>query len=454
MKKIIKSNILIVLMIVCIYQASIMWASELNSSERIFPNSVSQSKSSSFDLLDDEIYLLTPNKLGVLLDPKEKEFTVIKKTSVFYSRLYKESAAIFIESLTNGEVYAENVAVDDLFSSRSLFYTMNKDIAKETLIDVFKLDKDLLKGVDYIKSFGIILPASDDMVLVYLMNQNNNADMYIVNTERSRVLSDSINFYLDQIEQNTNTLTMYDSSLFDSMANFSVHTLLPTNQNKWGYIKDINFYKPFINIDGFIKKDIENYVNGFEPGAKWDYAQDDRIMYGNDMMLITYDSQGVFKYQLFLDKGGENLGLADSFVLVNNFIQKDNLIKKQEFYLKNYRATDNGYVFNYGYGYDGFPIIMDSELLKTYGLEYPLSIEVKGNEVVSYERILIAMDDVIPELKTFNGDYKDMLQRFNDSVNPIMPISDAFLGYYWTEEDTASMKWIIDYNQFYYSIDM
>ncbi|MDA3846987.1 MAG: hypothetical protein PF505_10685 [Vallitaleaceae bacterium] len=452
MIKIIKTIVLGILIILCLYQASMMWASQLNSTNSLLPTI--GSLSSSLDLLDDEIYLLTPNKLGIVLDGDETKFTVIKKTSVFYASLYKESAAMLIEVMSGGDIYVEDVEVNDLFSSRSLFFTLETEISKDILIDVFNFDQDLLEKVDYITSFGIILSENVDHVFVYLISQDQKATIYAIDSDRIDTLSDSIEFYLDQIQENTNTLTLYDSSIFDDIDGFYKHTLLPTSDNNWGYIKELNFYKPFINIDGFIKRDVENYVNGFEPGAKWDYSQQDRIMYGNDTMLITYDSQGLFQYQLFVDQGDHNSGLVNSFIVANNFIRKDNQIKKQEFYLKNYYATDTGYVFNYGYRYNGFPIIMDSVLLERYGLGYPLVIEVSGNEVVSYERILIAMEDMIPELKTYSGDYRKMLEIFDENVSPTIPITDAFLGYYWSNEDSADMRWIIDYNRLYYSIDM
>jgi hypothetical protein len=451
MIKILKSGILVVLILLCLYQAVGLWTDELESRVDFLPFN---NNSDTIDLFDDAIYLLAPDKLGLYIDGDVSDFTLIRKTSVFYDRLFRASSGILLEALTNGELFAKNVDNKELFNSRSLFYTLHKSISKELFVESFQLEEDLLEGIDYVTSFGIILSNSNDTMFIYLLDEDDMSNVYRVDTDNTNTFMESIVFYLDQIGGNLEALTLYDSSIVDEINGFDQHILLPTDENRWSYIEDVYFYTPFVNIDGFLEEGIENYVNGFEPGAKWSINQEDRVLYGNDDTLMSYNEDGVFNYEMFLDLNKDSVGLMDSFIIASSFVQKDQEIKNQEIYLKDYQETDQGYMFFYGYSFNDFPMIMDQALLDTYEMEYPMVVEVKGDEIVFYKRILIAMEDIIQARDSYSGDYAEALAIFEESITPTEPISDMFLGYYWQSKDEASMRWIINYRNRFYSIDL
>lgn len=451
MRKIIKSIILIVLIGLCLLQAYFLWTGELQKETEILP--LGFDFNSSQETFDDAIYLLTPDRLGIYMNGDADNFTSIKKTSVFYDRIYGDATGILVEAMQEGQLFSKNITYDELFSNRGLFFTMYKSMSEAVFSDVFKVDMDMLSGLEEITSFGIIASDNKETVFFYLIGKDNMAYVYTVDTAISKTRQENIVFYLDQIESASNTLTMYDSTVMDNVNGFSRQVLLPTDENRWSYVEDVYFTIPFISGGGFDDEAVETFINGFEPGTKWTVLQDGRILYGNDNTLMSYTDTGVFTYEMFLESGKTESSLSQAFAISRHFIQKDSYLNGQEYYLKGYAMVDDVYTFYYGYSFNDYPIIMDQQMLSNYDLEHPMVVKVKGDDVICYKRLILTIDDSVQTVVSYNGDYTSVLETFNASVAPKADIDNMFLGYYWNEGMSATMRYILDCEQRYYSIE-
>lgn len=453
MKITIKSIILLILISLCIYQVTILWSSFLISDTDILGLGIGESGQ---DVpFDEQAELLTPNKLGVYLereDGKEgKTFTVVKRTTLYYDMLFQSSAEALISALSSGEKYGNDVEIESLFESRSLFFTLHKNLDPKELARHYDIDEGMLEGIDEVTSFGIVLSfSSDAYTFAYLIDTKGTVKVYRIIDDKTERVVKNLNFFIDEIQDQGDVNAVYVSSQFEGLQMLNSHVLLPTDLKT--YTKEIYFETSFIESDTFQYEMIEDYVNGFEPGAKWVVDHGDTIGYGNDEMTISYNKAGVFEYQYLSESFEEALSLAESYHLAKSFLQKDRTLGSQEYYLKNYVETDEGYEFYYGYSYNDFPLIIESDYAKRLGVFEPMVIEIKGNQVASYKRVLITMDeDVVQDVKKYNSNYSEVLLEFLSEEETVMPIDDMFLGFFWDEEDTAKMRWIIDYNQVYYS---
>lgn len=451
MRKIVKSIMLVALIGLCLVQAYFLWTGELQKETDVLPLGLDFSREQ--EVFDDEIYLLTPDRLGIYMNGDSDSFTSIKKTSVFYDRLFADTTGILVEAMQEGQLFSKKITYNELFSSRGLFFTMYKAISVDVFADIFKVDEEMLEGLSEINSFGIIASDNKETVFFYLIGQDNLANVYTVDSPVSKRHQESIIFYMDQITGAANTLTMYDSSVVDQIDGFSKQVLLPTDENKWSYVEDVFFSIPFKMSGGFDTEAVEDFVSGFEPGPKWTVTQDSRILYGNDNTLMSYSETGVFTYEMFLESPGTDTSLSQAFTISRNFIQKDSILSGQEYFLKDYSKVEDVYTFFYGYSFNDYPIIMDQSLLESYELDHPMVVKVKGNDVIAYKRLLLTVDDALQSVVSYNGDYLEVLDFFSDSMEPEQGLNDMFLGYYWDEGMSATMHYILDYDKHYYSIE-
>ena len=463
MKKVlIKMSVLGLLIIGSLFQIVTLWFSDV-SERNYFYSFIERGKEASSDINVEKKYILTPRHLIVHLGNSTGEFTIVKRTSKEYEDLFKESMKIITAAIQKGSL-TENLSDPSiLWSGRSLLYDLTFPLGKEVFAKDLGVGKDFI-APETVKEFAV-LPSDlySDSIRVVLIDVDHQLYTYSLPKEEIKESNNQIITFVNQIGQKSNPY--YISSYKDGIQYregiqlFDHNVLLPLPNDNLLYHEEIYFDQPFLMNGQFDQDALENYINIFfiNPGVKWKLEKENEIRFGDDRILIKYNVDGILEYSNSESSNIKTTDLSSAYQVAEAFLEKDrNLALEQgEYYLNGYEITGAEIHFYYGYSYNSFPLVIEDEIMKQYNMKQPMEITVVGNTVTNYKRFLFMQGQYIQQKQVFSSKYEEVLNQFIEDYDiDENQIQDMYLGYFWEDDNTATMQWIIWYQGNSYIYDL
>jgi hypothetical protein len=456
MKKIVfKVLLLVVLISGSVYQTGLLWFEDV-SDRNFFYNFIDGENPSNNSISDKDSIIITPSVLALYLGDSHKEYTVVKRTSKEYDNIYGEAIKLLKDIFDKGTYDNEVALQEELWEKRSILINLSFPITKEVLTNNLN-SKKISSEIKLVKEI-YIRPASlsDEYIKVYLIEDSTNKIYtFKLNKNSAMDINSSINEHIGKFE--TKDTPNYISTLKDGISYFDNNVLLPLPSSNLMYKDSIHFEVPYIS-EGDFEDELDQYINGFfvNIATKWKIKKEDEVRYGDESIFMKYDNKGIIEYNLIVNRNNGNQDVYNAYKKATSFLEKDSNLSGQEYYLENYIVDDSSITFYYSYGYDDFPLILSKDMNRYYGMKYPMMVQVSNNKVIYYKRILLLQQEYLQQRQQFNGKFELAIDDFikNKHIDKDK-ISNMYLGYYWPKnKDDASLKWVIQYNNKNYIIDI
>jgi len=441
-----KSALLGFLIVVSLYQVATLWFDNV-SDRNVFYSLIKDTANKIFEprLENEKEYMIKPETMGAYLALSDKDFTVVPRSNPSNKKILSASTVVIEKALKEGkEEEAEEASF--IWQKRGFCFELPMEMSKEQLKSDFKLNSSAIKLLNSTTMIGIVPIADEDKkILIYMMDKETNK-LIVYRTDKKgiaeevRLLEAELNG-LEKTEKGA-----YISTLKNDISLFANPVLILLPSNNVNYFEKIKLSLPFLDKEGkvFLEEELENYVDKFfkNPNVKWSVQNKDVMIYGDDASLVKYSKQGLIEYTAIQSTEVINPNLSGDYNVAYSFLMNDKIMQNEDFYLKDYKTEKTKTIFNFSYGYDGYPLCLDNELLKANNMIYPVEITVENGKVLKYRRLLFEME-LQNRQYSFKGQFERVLNEFleNNKVAE-RELEDMYLGYSFKDKE-GTLKWII-----------
>lgn len=444
---IVKTCILVVLIVLSLYQTIGLWFDDL-SDLNLFYDIVQYNTQVPEELSSERSYFITPELIAIY-SQSEKEYSLVKKTTVDFNELLKKTVNALKVILTKGEIVEEIIPKERLWESQNVLLKYPLTINSHQLVT--DLDVKNLSFVEHVDTFNemIIIPvpeeSSETYIYVYFINDNDYKDVKGLRIKKNDIKEDNKNLY-DAIVKESQ-FSHFTSSKNIDMVLFEKNVLLP--ETDFFGTDTVYLKKPFYQDQDIDSNQLEDYINGFfANNYKWkidDEQNEEQWTYSNESVLVNYNTNGIIEYINDNLDNKKDLSLIESYHLARRFIdKKDNKIKEQEYYLVDYTEDGNKITFNFAYKYNDVKVVISEDYLQSYNLNSPMEITVMDGQIRTYKRLLLLVDDYIKPEEKYITDYNQVINKFLKAHPDENNIQDMFLGYIHNPNvEDMKLNWII-----------
>jgi len=440
-----KNVLLFVLIIISIYQTSILWFDY--PSDRNFFYSI---------IDDDSSFIVDESVINYELFYPE-EVSVYEGTQGTYQKkklnenndytLVSDGVLLIQTAFNIGLPINETIYQKQLWEKPHLLFKMPYTLSEELLINNLSVDSSWLTPameIDYI----YVYPANfvDSYITVYFADKGlANRFGCTIPIEQSKQLNTSLKRYMEQ-DEDTEEL-IYISTKKTQLEIFNDERLLPDKGQNFDLLKnlygDMYFYEGEQRSTELVKSFVEYFF--LNPENTWSIENQKEIRYGDSEAIVSYNSKGLFVYELIEELNGKKVNLNKAYETYKLFLEKDTTLSQIEYRLTEYKIFEEKIIFYFDYYHRGIPIIFDS-IKSEYNINYPMELTVQGNTVIEYKRLLWKSQEVISQGNqfevSFNKPIDDLLSEYPDAD---LKITDMYLAYHIINlVDGAYLQWVIE----------
>ncbi|MCT4596652.1 MAG: hypothetical protein N4A50_02075 [Vallitalea sp.] len=452
-KNSLKLIVLFSLIIFSLYQTTRLWFDDL-SDLNLFYDIINSNGIEENDVLSERSYFVQPETIAIYLLSAEKNYSVIQKNKLDFDDISRKSIDILKSIIQNGELVQESISLDILWEKRHILLKYNFEITSSQLLEDLNI-KDL--------AFTRSISEFNEIIIQPNFNQEEYTYVYFINKDYSQIkafrmknkyneINKSLEKVIKQLEDKKEGFPTYVSSKNLKIEWFKNNILLPGPRTEMinSAVVKTKKIKPFYNDGEIDSSKLENYVNGFFANSyKWKIEkQDDHWTYSDESVFLNYNTDGVIEYVNDNINNKKDLTIIDSYYVANKFLEKDNKIVDQEYYLANYKVNGNEVKFNYNYKCRDIKMIISDDYLEKYHMKYPMEITVVDGQVKTYKRLLLELesDEYTIQGEKSNISYNTVLDKFLETYQEEKnDLQQMELIYYLPSRDEdLTLKWMIN----------
>lgn len=457
--KVIKNIILLLLIILCLFLSSRIWLQlpDFLKKEDIEPDNSTTETVNMWKIVKPVKYFINDNNTNYIYNSPEDY------------KIWEKTVDILQFALNNFTTSRTDLSVGEKYPENNIAMEFNSDIPIEIFLERFGLNKkDLRTRLNYIKKVVIDI---NDANSIYIFNGDSTVSITNTGIDSSKIVSLMEEVAGSDYKQcNLDSITLAEllSTYFGSDY---------TQYNFDNKIEDININLKYpevktalnpvyvkseidINNNEYIEKIAKDYF-----GSDYDYVRKSKEIEGN--VVFVYKNEKVLRISSeglldFYDatvednlEGSIYQSLVTALNFTNNFLEFP-----EDVYLSRVDTIELdgsfGYKFVFSYRILNNPIIFSS-----VRESQPLEVQVVGNKVVSYKRLIRNIDDSRTDemIKEKLPDIKDIiianLELGNNesdelkvlSLEDVYNIEDIFLGYFdrsrRLDEQQLYVVWVI-----------
>lgn len=373
---IIRLSILGTLIILCIWQTTLLWLGD-TSSHNFLGNTISEVVTQPKEIWVNNNGLAykidgdnDESRLGLITELsneiKKGDYQLIGEDKYTYSQLLSRQGFVY--------EYGTSLSIDEIFGT-----IISKEGNKKALDKVTGLFIDISEGEKY-RSY------------IYLIGENQEVIQKLILEARLELHNRTIEHYSD--ETKTEGIKTYQASLLhmEYSKAFSQNVFYPLNNHNMPIIYKSLKWQPIITGETREEEvaQLEAYVNTFfkNPLYKEWTVTDNGIVFSDSLnMNVRYSDIGVMEFKKLITGDGVKLSALEQLNKVNAFIAKTPAIPQQlkkGLYLKEVTEdSESGeQIYRFGYRYEGFEVLLTDEVRRELKIDEFLELAVKSNEVV------------------------------------------------------------------------
>ena len=426
---IIRLGILGTLILLCIWQTTLLWLGNMPSHnflshasyegvtqpKEIWVNKSGLAYKIEGDNQDDRLSLITE----VTYEIKRGNVKLEEETKYTYEQLL----------LTEGVIYEYGMplSLEEIVGS-----SIEREMNKESIDKVSTLYVDVSEGGSY-KTY------------VYLINPEFEVTHRLTINNQLMLHMKSVSSYSD--EDVTEYAKAYQASLLDSNANWKLrgNVFLPQNNQNNPITYPALMLEAIIegDRDEALRKNLEVYVNDLfkNPIYKQISYQSDSIIFSDNLNLnIRYSKKGTLEFKRNVTKDVAKLSSIEKINKINNFIEESQAIPdflKQGVYLvdiTNNNDTDET-TYHFGYRYNNFQMRLTKAVKEELKLDNFLVLVIKGNQITYGKWLMLEPQSVKPkrtlvltkEAMTASNDIYDLCQISHEEDRPLSELECAYI---------------------------
>lgn len=431
-----------------------LWFDDV-SNRNFFYSFMDFNKETYGEILHNDTPLLAPSNMAIYY-PEREQFYIMKKTRVEYEEILLTSRRMLQTLILNGK--NEGITLvnwNDFWSRRSIVMKLPFEMSYEILLEDTQITKKD-EGIDYVFNYLILMPNND---------VNGKMSCYLVNAEQGQSMKITLDktkergnnqYLLDRMDDifNKSSFPVYVGTKKLGLRIFNQNAFLPIEDVTVYYNQSINIIQPFVTDGKVDSGEVERYVNNFfsNPVAKYVVKEDQVWTYRDEKTVVRYNINGVVEYS-DLNNKRDNVGvsLVDAYKIANRFLQGDPNLQWQEYYLTDYRLTDEDIVFYYHYKFNDFDFVLSDDFKAELNMEAPIEVIVSEGKVAYYKRWVLDKQVNMFDYQEFDLDYKNTLDYFFDTYSDFgHSIDNMSLAYYIEGiEKDARLSWVIESDRKY-----
>ncbi len=446
-----KIIILCMLIVVSVYQTGKLWFEETSDRNFFYDGSKTVSTAGE-SVLDGEDFLI-PQQMGVYVGAPDIEYSLVGKGVNSYDNLLEAAAEVIGTTLSKGTYVGVVEDMDELWT-RHLMLVLPFAYSGDDLTTGYGVASSKAKDIEDVATFFIV-PAPDDARSLHLYMEDSKGGIYEyqINSESVFMPNEVINYYIEDVAAD-DSLPAYISTLKNSLALYGRTMLLPMDGgdgqgNDIPYHSSIIWDVPYVSEGELDLEGIRLLVRAFfsNPDLLGIAAYEDEVrITSNDYSVsVRYNMQGILNYTAVTEATGPTV-LTEAVAYSNNFVEKINRATDVEYYLADYEETEEGTYIYYNMGYNGFPVVLDSEAVSVYGMAYAAQVLVKGQDVVKFRALVRDIPDILPQFEMLDMPYGTALDNIMATIgSDDVIVQDMYLGYLWNEEGARkSLHWVVE----------
>lgn len=382
-KQFIKLSILGTLIILCIWQTTLLWLGDAPShhflnehaSELVVqPKEIWVSNNGLAYKIDGDN---DGSRLGLIAELmneiKKGQYQLSKEDKYTYSQLLARQGFVY--------EYGTSLSIEEL-----LGFSVNKDTIKKELGKVAELFVDISEGERY---------RSD----IYFIGENQEIIEKLTLEAKLELHNRTLEHYSD--EGKTEGIKTYQASLLhmDYSKAFLQNVFYPlNNQNTPISYKQLSL-KPMITAQTKqeLALQLEEYVNGFfkNPLYKEWTVIDNGIVFSDSLnMNVRYSDVGVMEFKKVVTGEVGKLSALEKLNKVNTFILNSPAISselKKGLYLRRIVEDESTQetIYQFGYRYEGFEVLLTKAAKAQLKIDEFLELAIKGSEVTRGEWLML-----------------------------------------------------------------
>ena len=445
MKMILKNTLLVMLIILSIYQTAMLWF-DYPSDRNFF-----------YSIIDDDSSLIVDESVMNYELFYPEEVAVYEGTQGTYQKkklnenddftLVSDGILLIQTSFNIGVPLEGAIFAKQLWENPHLLFKMPYTITEEILVNNLSVESTWIKpdmNIDYI----YVYPAdfTDNYVTVYFADESLTTKFGCkIPLDQSKQLNASLKRYLEEADDTEDLV--YFSAKKSMLPIFLNERLLPNKDQTYDLLENLYGDIYFYEGEKRDSQQIKNFVDYFflNPENIWKIENPEEVRYGDSEAIVSYDSKGLFRYELLEELTGKKVNLNKAYETYKIFLGKDTTLSQIEYRLSEYKVFEEEIVFYFDYYHRGVPIIFDS-IEQDYGIETPMVLTVRGNTVVEYQRLLWRSQEVVIQGNQFEVEFQkpidDLLSDYPDTD---IKIADMYLAYHISDlVDGAYLQWVVE----------
>lgn len=381
-KNIIKIVLLGVLIILCLWQTSILWLGNMSSH-----NFLGQ-KQTGYN-----ITVVQPK--AIWLNIGDFAYNINEKNDEYIEALIIElMSRLRAQELKVDPV--QDLAYSQLLGRKGMIYEYGTSLTLEELIG-----PGLAKNVSSIKGNEIFIDLSEQ--------SSQYTNVYLIDEEEEKIYRTVLKKKLEIHEStlrrfNENSLSdvllQYQASSTSNQSEFIKGNVfyLPNNQSMPIRYDEIQL-EPVIKVGDQkeVETALESYVNTFftNPFLKQVNTTSSSIVFSEDIQtIVRYSEAGTLEFKKTSTTSPNKLTKGEKMFMVSQFIEECKGIPehlRQSIYLDEIieNSTTGETRYRYGYKYNGFDVIFGEKVKEELEIEAPLEITVKNNQIVQGKWIML-----------------------------------------------------------------
>lgn len=411
-----KTALLILLIGTSVVQTTTLWFDEM-SDRNVFYRAVNHLSS----LADQKetASMIRSGELAVYFGGGQREYTVIREEAVAVDRLMEAIRKLMAEGIPQAQRLPSPQEPSVLWEKPYVAMALSAPL--ETLHFAKSLAiRHADVGFEGRVSSVAVQPASLEEERLSLLLLDENSGLYYRFSLDKNAMGEANSLVLQFIEDKaaSETTPPYISTLKEGLALFADNALLPLPTGMLTYYDTIYLYTPYVE-DGRILTGVEEaetslklegHVGRFfnNPDIKTVTRKMDSVVYGDGEVSVSYNEAGLLEMKRVVT-GREMPDIFEAFALADGLVKREMQESMLDYVYEGYEAADDSVVFRYSYRVDGYPVHLDEAVMSQSGLEWPIEVEVTGETVAGYKRLVVQREETLIQPTAFAGRYQDAL---------------------------------------------
>lgn len=425
----IRLGILGTLIILCIWQTTLLWLGD-TSSHNFLNNNVAEIVTQPKEIWVNKNGLAYKidgdndgSRLGLIAELsneiKKGQYVLVAEDKYTYAQLLTRQGFVY--------EYGASLSIDEIFG-----FAVNKESNRKELDKVSELFIDISEGDSY-RSY------------IYFINDKQEVIQKMTLEARLELHNRTVAHYND--ENKIEGIKTYQASLLhiDYSKAFLENVFYPLNNHNMPITYKELSLQPIIT--GETEEDqvasLEAYVNSFFKNPlykEWTVTTDGIVFSDSLNMNVRYSNTGVMEFKKLITGDVVKVSSLEKLNKVNSFITTSPAIPsqlKKGLYLKTVlenKETEET-IYQFGYRYEGFEVLLTDDAKEQLKIGEFLELAVKGNEVVRGSWLMLELVDkgivgyreLTKEGKVAIEDTKQLCDISDLEANPLGYLECAYI---------------------------